>query len=200
MSNRRIRIIVLGDLLVSASGDARGMGWLGRVLARTYREDTTVEVVALPVPNETTAGLAERWWPELERRLGTEEETFLVVALGNTDSAAGISISRSRLNLATILDEARKRSIEPFVLGPVPSRNPELNSDIEHLAWGFEDVASRRQIHFVDCFGPLVEHDGWNAEMAESENGTPGQVGYGLIAWLVLNGGWADWLGLPKDD
>jgi hypothetical protein len=198
MSERRIRIIVLGDLLVSPSGDARGLGWLGRVLARTHRDDVTIEAIALPVPNETTAGLAERWWSELERRLGTEEETFLVVALGNTDPAAGISISRSRLNLATILDEARKRQIEPFVIGPVPSRNPEVNADIEHLAWGFEDVATRRSIPFVDCYGPLVEHEGWLAEMAESENGVPGQVGYGLIAWLVLNGGWSQWLGLSE--
>ena len=197
---RRVRIIVLGDLLVSASGDARGMGWLGRVLARTHRADTTIETIALPVPNETTAGLAERWWPEVERRLSGDYETYLVVALGNTDPTAGISISRSRLNLATILDESRKRHIEPFVLGPTPSRNPELNSEIEHLAWGFEDVATRRQIPFVDCFAPLVEHDGWNSEISESETGLPGQVGYGLLAWLVLNGGWATWLGLPAED
>jgi hypothetical protein len=168
------------------------------VLSRSFSDEQTLEVIALPLPNETTAQLSERWWQEVERRLSGTDEVRLVVALGNTDPAAGISISRSRLNLATILDEARKRQIEPFVIGPVPSRIEDQNPEIEHLAWGFEDVANRRQIPFVDCFKPLVEHEGWRNEMADSSNGIPGQVGHGLIAWLVLNRGWNEWLGLAE--
>lgn len=198
MAKPTVRLIVLGDLLVSPSGDARGLGWLGRVLSRSFTEEQNLEVMVLPVPNETTAQLAERWWPEVERRIAGAEEVRLVVALGNTDPAAGISLSRSRLNLATILDEAKKRHLEPFVVGPVPSRFAEQNPEIEHLAWGFEDVASRRQIPFVDCFKPLVEHEGWQSEMADSSNGVPGQVGHGLIAWLVLNRGWNEWLGFQE--
>jgi hypothetical protein len=34
--------------------------------------------------------------------------------------------------------------------------------------------------------------------MAESSNGIPGQVGHGLIAWLVLNRGWNEWLGVAE--
>ena len=198
MPKKTVRIIVLGDLLISPSGDPRGLGWLGRVLSRSFSDEQTIEVMALPVPSETTAQLGERWLSEVERRLGGADEVRLVVALGNTDPAAGISISRSRLNLATILDEARKRQIESFVIGPVPSRIEDQNPEIEHLAWGFEDVATRRQIPFVDCFKPLVEHEGWKNEMAESSNGIPGQVGHGLIAWLVLNRGWNEWLGLAE--
>lgn len=198
MPKKTVRIIVLGDLLISPSGDPRGLGWLGRVLSRSFSDEQTIEVMALPVPSETTAQLGERWLSEVERRLGGADEVRLVVALGNTDPAAGISISRSRLNLATILDEARKRQIESFVIGPVPSRIEDQNPEIEHLAWGFEDVATRRQIPFVDCFKPLVEHEGWRNEMAESSNGIPGQVGHGLIAWLVLNRGWNEWLGLAE--
>lgn len=198
MSTKIVRIIVLGDLLISPSGDPRGLGWLGRVLSRSFSDEQTVEVMALPVPSETTAQLGERWLQEVERRLAGADEVRLVIALGNTDPASGISISRSRLNLATILDEARKRQIEPFVIGPVPSRIEDQNPEIEHLAWGFEDVANRRQIPFVDCFKPLVEHEGWRNEMAESSNGIPGQVGHGLIAWLVLNRGWNEWLGLAE--
>lgn len=198
MAKPTVRLIVFGDLLVSPSGDARGLGWLGRVLSRSFTEEQNLEVMVLPVPNETTAQLAERWWPEVERRIAGAEEVRLVVALGNTDPAAGISLSRSRLNLATILDEAKKRHLEPFVVGPVPSRFAEQNPEIEHLAWGFEDVASRRQIPFVDCFKPLVEHEGWQSEMADSSNGVPGQVGHGLIAWLVLNRGWNEWLGFQE--
>jgi hypothetical protein len=67
------------------------------------------------------------------------------------------------------------------------------------LATGFEDVANRRGVPFVDCFRPLVEHEGWNQEVAELANGQIGQIGHGLIAWLVLNRGWYEWLGLQGE-
>ena len=188
---------MLGDSLVSASGDPKGMGWIGRVIAKTPSNDPTIDFFALPVPEETSNDLAERWAAELQRRLGSDTENRLVLALSNTDPMAGISISRSRLNLATILDEAKKSDIPAFVIGPAPHRNPSLNYDIEHLASGYEDVANRREVPFVDIFRPLVGHEGWNSEISESPQGRPGQVGHGLIAWLVLNRGWYQWLEIP---
>ena len=201
MTDRRdIRIVILGDGLVSAAGDERGMGWVGRVTAKTPALHPRIDIFALPAPGETTTMLAERWVPEVQRRFSTDTENRLVIALPNSDPAAGISISRSRLNIATIVDEAKRAGIESFLVGPTPHRNPELNSEIEHLASGFEDVASRRGIPFVDCFRPLVEHEGWNQEIANTEHGLPGQIGHGLIAWLVLNRGWYEWLGLPEPE
>ena len=55
------------------------------------------------------------------------------------------------------------------LIGPTPHRNKELNSEVEHLASGFEDVADRRGVPFVDCFRPLVEHEGWNLEIETSD-------------------------------
>jgi hypothetical protein len=52
----------------------------------------------------------------------------------------------------------------------------------------------------VDCFTPLVEHEAWNSEISASTAGRPGQIGHGLIAWLILNRGWYEWLGLPIPD
>jgi hypothetical protein len=159
-----------------------------------------VDIFALPVPEETTGKLAERWKDEVGRRFSPDTDNRLVIAPGNSDPAAGISISRTRLNIATILDDCRRAGIETFVVGPTPHHNPELNRDVEHLASGLEDVASRRNVPFVDCFRPLVEHQGWNSEIAESDQNLPGQVGYGLIAWLVLNRGWYEWLEIPAPE
>jgi hypothetical protein len=193
---RDSRVVFLGDGLVSANGDPKAMGWVGRVIAKTPTNKRRIDFFALPAPDETTNMLAERWVTEVQRRFSTETDNYLVLGLSNADPAAGISISRSRLNIATILDEAKRAGIQCFLVGPTPSRNPEVNSEIEHLASGFEDVANRRGVPFVDCFRPLVEHEGWNEEIANSEFGLPGQVGHGLIAWMVLNRGWFDYLGL----
>jgi hypothetical protein len=194
---RTIRIVVLGDTLASSSGDPKGIGWLGRVMARTPIEDPRIDVYALPAPEETSAAIGARWATEVQSRFSPNTENRLVVMLPNSDPAAGISISRSRLNLANILDDAKRQGVECFVIGPTPHRNPELNSEIEHLVAGFEDVCTRRSVTFVDCFTPLVENEGWNTEVRGGQSGLPGQVGHGLIAWLVLNRGWYPWLGLP---
>jgi acyl-CoA thioesterase I len=199
-ARRNIRIVVLGDGLVTAAGDPKGMGWIGRVTAKTPSTSPRIDIFTLPAPDETTSMLAERWTDEVKRRFSADTENRLVIALSNADPAAGISISRSRLNIATIVDEAKRAGIESFLVGPTPHRNPELNSEIEHLASGFEDVAARRGIPFVDCFRPLVDHEGWNEEIALAENHLPGQIGHGLIAWLVLNRGWYEWLGLSVDN
>ena len=197
---RDIRIVILGDAMVSAAGDERGMGWVGRVTAKTPALHPRIDIFALPAPGETTTMLAERWVPEVQRRFSTDTENRLVIALPNSDPAAGISISRSRLNIANIVDEAKKSGIESFLVGPIPSRNPQLNPEIEALASGFEDVALRRNIPFVDCYRPLVEHLGFSEELNNSEHCLPGQTGHGLIAWLVLNRGWYEWLGIEAVD
>ncbi|MEY4321915.1 MAG: hypothetical protein RL167_643 [Actinomycetota bacterium] len=197
---RDVRIVFLGDALISPQADPKGMGWVGRVISKTPQLNRRFDFFALPAPDETTNMLAERWTDEVKRRFSVETENRLVIALSNADPAAGITISRSRLNIATILDEAKRAGISCLVVGPTPSRNPELNSEIEHLATGFEDVANRRAVPFVDCFRPLVEHEGWNQEINQLGNGQLGQIGHGLIAWLVLNRGWYGWLGIEEQN
>jgi hypothetical protein len=199
-TRRDVRIVILGDAIISAAGDPKGMGWVGRVASKTPSNSPRIDIYALPAPDETTSMLAERWQSEVQRRFSADTENKLVISLSNHDPAAGISISRSRLNIATIIDEAKRAGIESFLVGPTPHRNKELNSEVEHLASGFEDVADRRGVPFVDCFRPLVEHEGWNLEIDTSENGLPGQVGHGLIAWLVLNRGWYEWLDIPAPE
>lgn len=195
---RDVRIVVLGDELISPQADPKGMGWVGRVISKTPRGGRKIDFFSLAAPGETTNMLAERWADEVRRRFSPETENRLVIALSNADPAAGISISRSRLNIATILDECKRAGISCFLIGPTPSRNRELNSEIEHLATGFEDVANRRAVPFVDCFRPLVDHEGWNHEQYELPSGQVGQIGHGLIAWLVLNRGWFEWLGIAE--
>jgi hypothetical protein len=197
---KNIRIVIIGDDLVSAGGDPKGLGWVGRVIAKTQSDYPKVDFYALPTPEITSAGLAEMWKSEALKRFSEDTDNRLVISLNSNDINAGISMSRSRLNLANILDESATQGIKSFVISPIPSRNPQLNYDIEHLAAGFEDVASRRSLPFVDAFRPLIDHQGFNDELKNSNFGQPGQLGHGLIAWLVLNQGWYRWLDLPEQE
>jgi lysophospholipase L1-like esterase len=190
------RIVILGDETTTAIGDVKALGWVGRVIARTPVEDPIIDIYNVPSPGETSAGLLERWSLEVQRRFRPETQNRIVLALGNTDASEGISVSRSRLNVATVIDEARRNDFSVLVVGPSPSFNKALNYEIEHLATGYEDVCNRRNIPFVDFFHPLVDHEGFNVELEVSARNMPGQTGYGLMAWLVLNRGWYPWLGL----
>lgn len=198
MAAQQRRIFVIGDELVAGTGDPKALGWVGRVAARTALDPHPL-VLPLAVPGETTAGLAARWQAEVElRRSPDPGANHLVVALGRADLTAGISLARSRLNLANVLDSAESSGLTTFVVGPPPGAHEDADRQAE-LSAAFADVATRRRVPYVETYGPLARHEQWLADLAAGDGHTPGQAGYGLMAWLVLHSGWNRWLGLPDD-
>jgi acyl-CoA thioesterase I len=194
-----LRICVVGEDLVAGVGDPRALGWVGRVAARTSRDAGPVTTFALGIPGEASAGLLGRWREETSRRFGDDPSTSrLVLGLGAHDLATGISLPRTRLNLANVLDEAQARSLPAFVVGPPPTRDRDLNERVAELSAAFSDVCQRRRVVYVDTFTPLAGHEDWVADLEAGDGVHPGQAGYGLLAWLVLHGGWHAWLGLPE--
>lgn len=189
-------LCVLGDGLVAGLGDARHLGWVGRVLARTATPELLFTAV-LPVIGETTTSLAARWREETSRRWTPDEARYLVLAPGAADVNAGLSLARSRLNLANVLDDARADGARPFVVGPAPARTTEPRA-LAALSKAWSDVCDRRGIPFVECHEPLVANSQWLADLDLSDGVHPTQVGYGMLAWLVLHHQWHDWLGATE--
>ncbi|MFJ4285208.1 GDSL-type esterase/lipase family protein [Paenarthrobacter nicotinovorans] len=199
VEDRKLRIAAVGDELLAGLGDPRALGWLGRVLARTPQDSVVVESFALPCPMEGTEGLAARWQDEAGRRFSDTHENRLVIGLSGRDLEFGLSTARSRLNLANILDGASHSSVEVFVVGPPPTLDPARNKRLAELNTAFADVTTRRNHHYVDTFSPLLNHEQWRTDLA-ANGGTPGQAGYGLIAWLVLHRGWFQWLNIAQPE
>lgn len=104
------------------------------------------------------------------------------------------------MNLANILDGASHSSVEVFVVGPPPTLDPTRNKRLAELNTAFADVTTRRNHHYVDTFSPLLNHEQWRTDLAANGGGTPGQAGYGLIAWLVLHRGWFQWLNIAQPE
>ncbi|MGO1286282.1 MAG: GDSL-type esterase/lipase family protein [Brachybacterium sp.] len=197
----RIRIIALGDELLAGVGDARALGWLGRAVASEQGAESRIDVFPAALPGETSADLSERWDADVQRRFSTQGQADgsidhrVVVAMGRADVGSGISLARSRLNLAKILDGLERLRIPAFVVGPPPSADPGITSGVRELSSAYEDVCSRRRIPYVDTVGGLSGHDQWESDIARSPGDHPGQTGYGLMAWLVLHAGFGSWLG-----
>ncbi|GAA1171122.1 MULTISPECIES: GDSL-type esterase/lipase family protein [Nesterenkonia] len=195
--DRSIRIVAVGNELLTGAGDPRALGWLGRVLAKTPTESVQLEPYVLAMPGEGTEALSHRWQAEAAPRFGEDTENHLIVALNDIDLDSTTSSARSRLNLANILDRASQEGIRCLVVGPPPGLDPERNQRLAELNTAYQDVASRRSHVYVDTLTPLVQHEQWRHDLAAND-GVPGQAGYGLIAWLVLHRGWYQWLGLRE--
>lgn len=192
---RDVGLCFVGASMTAGYGDPKGLGWVGRVVSRSQHPDLDLTAYNLGVRGDTSTDVLARWRAETAPRWAHRGERRLVVSMGANDIAHGISLARSRLNLANIVDEATTNGIATFVVGLVPSVDPEVNAGLQALADAQADVCARRGITYVDCFRPLATHDQWVSDLnASADRVHPGQVGYGLIAWLVLHHGWYDWL------
>ncbi len=198
VAERPLRIVVVGDELVAGAGDPKGLGWVGRVTARTLDPGAPHPLVlTLPVPGENSSQLVARWESEAALRWSSGADNRLVVALGRADATSDLSPARSRLNLANVLDVAEHHRVPAFVVGPPPGAAADAER-LAELSAAFGDVAGRRRVPYVDAYRPLAAHEQWLADLASGDGYLPGQAGYGLIAWLVLHTGWQTWLGLPE--
>jgi lysophospholipase L1-like esterase len=195
-ARRDVRISVVGGSSTLGYGDPKALGWLGRVVARTPQDEIDLTVHNLGVRGDSTAGALERWRSEVGRRLHDGADNRLVLQVGANDVGQGISLARTRLNLANIIDEAAADGLQPFVIGPSPWRDPEMNDRLRTVVDAERDVCERRSVPFVDCFEPLLAHEQWIADLSTGDGVHPGQAGYGLLAWLVLHCGWPEWLGI----
>jgi len=195
-------IFLIGDELIAGHGDPKALGWAGRVAARTLAVAPDCRFHVLAVPGETTGELATRWEEEALRRLAHAEgsDRFAVFAIGRADlrrenHQRGVSPTMTRLNIANSLDRAQALGFKTMVIGPPPTSGDE-NQAVAELAALCEDSASRRGAPYVDMYGPLVRHEQWQHDMTLGDGSLPLQAGYGLMAWLVLNSTWHDWLGI----
>lgn len=196
-SRRAVWVSVVGDSYVTGYGDPKALGWVGRVAARTPHDQVDLTVHQLGVRGDSTSGVLARWREETGRRTGPPgADNRLVVGAGANDVGQGISLARTRLNLANVVDEAVAQGLDPFVVGPPPQLDAADNERLRAVVEAERDVCERRSVPFVDCFTPLLEHEQWFADLAAGDGIHPGQAGYGLLAWLVLHCGWPQWLGL----
>ena len=195
---RDIALVFIGDAYVAGYGDPKGLGWVSRVVGRTAHADVDITAYQLGVRDETSADVLARWRIECPPRWKGHSEKRLVVAVGHNDAVSGMSTARVRLNLANILDDAAASGVAAFAVGPTPTLDTDLNARLEIVVEAQADVCARRGVPYVDCYRPLISHEQWHSDLGAAGGVYPGQAGYGLIAWLVLHGGWDQWLDLGR--
>jgi lysophospholipase L1-like esterase len=181
-------LVVYGDEVVNGYGDDGYLGAIRRILRQEPDfHDLNLSLSELGIKGADSGALVDELSDHVKSRFKNDEQNRLIVFMPNRDVDV-ISVSRSRLNLANIIDRLTVSNLRILVVGP-PPRNLDDNLDIQTLSKSLHDVCARRNVQYVDLFTPLEKDSQWIQTMMNSDGAYPDKVGYGLIAWLIMHQG-----------
>jgi acyl-CoA thioesterase I len=193
------RVLFFGDSHVAGVGDPEGKGWVGRVVAESFRLGHPLTAYNLGVRGETSQHVAARWHAEALPRLAPAVEGRVVLSFGANDTnvedgTLRVSRERSCAALTAILTGAADVGLSVLMVGPAPVDDPTQNERIRSLSAAFEEVCGLSGAMFVSVVDPLLASQAWMREVAADDGAHPAADGYEVLSKLVIAGGWADWL------
>jgi lysophospholipase L1-like esterase len=124
----------------------------------------------------------------------------VVLGLGvndTTEEGGRVRVEPGRAvdNLGQIIDVARAVGLDVFVVGPPPAGEPAQDGRVCALSARFAQLASDRDVPFVETFASLDDGSAWRREAGAGDSSHPAAAGYAALAEIVLKGGFLDWLG-----
>lgn len=194
------RILFFGDSFVAGTGDATGLGWVGRIVAASHDAGRPITAYNLGVRRDTSADVAARSEPETDARTRLASASYgIVLSVGAND----MTVQDDRLRVAPglvvkaldgLIDRAQASGHGVFVVGPPPVCDREQDERIRELSNRLAHVATDRHVPFVEIAAPLLADDVWCSEAAANDGTHPGAGAYAALAEIVLAGGWMGWL------
>lgn len=186
---RDVRVCVFGDSFVAGVGDPKALGWVGRVAARTP-PSTGVALTMYPlgVRGQTTEDIVVRMPLESSPRFARGDEHGLVLAVpANAADAPTRSIATLEFGLGSV-------SARRLVVGPPPLGPADVRARIAQLDDALTAMCDRLDLPYISTYRALVGRRPW-LDQKFADGVHPGQAGYGMLANVILNGGWYEWLG-----
>jgi acyl-CoA thioesterase-1 len=188
---RDVRVCVFGDSFVTGVGDPKTLGWVGRVAARTPPSTgVALTMYQLGVRGQTTEDIVVRIPLESTPRFARGNEHGVVFAV---PAGAAAELARS---IATAEFGLGSVPVRRLVVGPPPLGPVEMRTKLAELDEALAAMCRRLEVPYISTYRALVGRRPW-LEQPFPDGVHPGQTGYGMLAYAVLNGGWYDWLGVP---
>ncbi|MFF4954888.1 GDSL-type esterase/lipase family protein [Streptomyces chattanoogensis] len=197
-----IRVCFIGDSFVQGIGDPEYRGWVGRVLAATRGDITAFN---LGIRRNTSEDVLRRCWQEVQPRTLPDADNRLVVSFGSNDTieengTVRVDPARCLDNLASLLEESRRRRVAPLVVGPPPV----IGAGEAHLrrtskiADEMAALCRSRQVPFIATTLDLADDPVWAREAMAGDGAHPGSGGYQRLADLILANQWHAWISHPR--
>lgn len=140
------RIVFLGDSLTAGLGIGKDQAVPALIQERLRREGYAYDVVNAGNSGDTSDGGLSR----LDWSLGGNV-SILVIELGANDGLRGIAPARTRQNLQSIVDTAKRRGITVLLTGmeAPPNYGPAYTDEFRQT---FRDVAAAEHVAFMPFF------------------------------------------------
>jgi acyl-CoA thioesterase I len=193
-------VLFVGDSFVNGAGDATGLGWPGRLVAAAWDAGLPMTAYNLGVRGESTRDVARRFRAEIEPRLIPGADNRAVIAVGANDVSLGpdgeqeLSTEESAGLMAGMLEDAATLGATAMLLGPSPAGIPDHDARSRSLGARFEGLCRERGLRYVGVLDELLAAEAWTRTARANDGTHPNEEGYALLADLVLDAGWLDWL------
>ena len=176
----RPKVVVLGDSLTAGLGVASAESYPARLQTLADEAGYDVEVVAMGVSGDTTAGGLRRLAWSLDG-----DVRVVVVALGGNDGLRGLPVDQMKTNLTAIIEQASDRGARVLLAGmeAPPNFGPRYTDDFRAV---FRELAGGYGLAFVPF---LLEGVAGVPELNQADGIHPNPEGAARVAahvWPVL--------------
>lgn len=189
------RICFVGDSFVQGTGDADGLGWVGRVAADARAAGHDVTAYNLGVRGHRSADVAARWQSECAPRLDPAGMPGVVFSFGANDMTIAeddlrVPIPDSVEQFTAIITAAQVH-YRTLVVGPLPVGEHNHDVRIMVLCALYAQRAADAGVPYLPLAHALVNDPRWRAAVAAGDGTHPVGDGYALVAERVSR--WPAW-------
>ena len=201
-----IRIAFFGDSITHGVGDARGIGWPGRLAERARQRGDDLTCYNLGIRAETSAQIAARWQAESTARLPREARRAILFSFGLNDAtrvegALRVPLQRSEEIARAMIAEAS--GLCPVLwIGPTPvdeSTQPlrsslgilqtKNNTETARYDAIFRHIAKELSVPYLSLLDALGNIPAWPRLLSDGVH--PTAEGYDIMAAAVAE--WPAW-------
>lgn len=193
-----VRVCFVGDSFVAGVGDARHLGWAGRLAAHSHAQGRALTSYNLGIRRDTSADILRRFQAECTPRLPSGSHAGVVVSFGVNDTMFESGTSRvaaeaSISHLRTLLRGLDALGWPVLMAGPPAVDDERHNERIIALDASLASECERHSVPYVSVVRQLRGHDVWRREVREGDGAHPGTAGYDALSTL-LRPAWDIWL------
>lgn len=189
------RICFVGDSFVHGTGDAEGIGWVGRLAANAREDGHDLTAYNLGVRRDSSAEIAARWQAECEARFRVACTPGVVFSFGSNDMTAlekqlQVPIPESVEHFSNVIAVSKKH-YRTLVIGPLPTGNHDQDVRITALCATYALRAADIGVPYLPLAESLLADPQWRRAVAAGDGVHPGADGYALLAGRIRR--WPAW-------
>lgn len=172
-------LLVYGDSISAGYGISKEKQWSEVLKTEFSKEGIDVEILNTSVSGETTGGGLAR----INRTLDELKPTYLLLELGGNDALRGYPPKKIYKNLQQIIEAARKRGIEVFLMQIkiLPNYGKRYQSEFESL---YSDIANDTGVILIPF---MLNEIALNKEFMLNDGIHPNESAQPLMAKFVFD-------------